>query len=70
MDFCVLSSLFSFFVFFIKPKAFYPPETLFVFILQYVLFKIRLYCEFLRVNILNERNIYKRKDIFVPDYFL
>lgn len=58
------------FVFFMKTKGLLPLRDPFVFILQYVLFKIRLYCELVNVNILNKRNIYKRKDIFVPDYFL
>lgn len=53
-----------------KPKAFHPSETFFVFILQYVIFKIRLYYEVLNVNILDKRYIYKTKDIFLPDFFL
>lgn len=48
----------------------FTPLRPFVFILQYVLFKIRLYCEVLNVNIPKKRHTYKRKDIFLPDYFL
>lgn len=57
------------FVFFKKTKGLLPLRDPFVFILQYTLFKTRLYCEVLNVNILNQRNIHKRTNIFVPDYF-